>query len=55
MILDSLRYWARDMGVDGLRFDLASVFARRPDGSLSYGDPPIFGGHGRGSGEGGGP
>ena len=43
MILDSLRYWARDMRVDGFRFDLASVFARQPDGSLSYGDPPIFG------------
>jgi glycogen operon protein len=43
MILDSLRYWARDMRVDGFRFDLASIFARRPDGSLSYGDPPIFG------------
>jgi glycogen operon protein len=43
MILDSLRYWAREMRVDGVRFDLASVFARRPDGSLSYEDPPIFG------------
>jgi isoamylase len=43
MILDSLRYWAREMHVDGFRFDLASVFARRPDGSLSYEDPPIFG------------
>jgi isoamylase len=43
MILDSLRYWAREMRVDGFRFDLASVFARRPDGSLSYEDPPIFG------------
>ena len=43
MILDSLRYWARDMHVDGFRFDLASVFARNPDGSLSYEDPPIFG------------
>jgi glycogen operon protein len=43
MILDSLRYWARDMRVDGFRFDLASVFARRPDGSLGPGDPPIFG------------
>jgi glycogen operon protein len=29
--------------VDGFRFDLASVFARRPDGSLNYEDPPIFG------------
>jgi glycogen operon protein len=43
MILDSLRYWAREMRVDGFRFDLASVFARRPDGSLGYEDPPIFG------------
>lgn len=43
MVLDSLRYWAREMRVDGFRFDLASVFARRPDGSLSYEDPPIFG------------
>jgi glycogen operon protein len=31
------------MRVDGFRFDLASVFARRPDGSLGYEDPPIFG------------
>jgi glycogen operon protein len=43
MVLDSLRYWAREMRVDGFRFDLASVFARRPDGSLDYEDPPIFG------------
>ena len=43
MVLDSLRYWAREMRVDGFRFDLASVFARRSDGSLDYKDPPIFG------------
>ncbi len=43
MVLDSLRYWAREMRVDGFRFDLASVFARRADGSLGYEDPPIFG------------
>jgi glycogen operon protein len=43
MVLDSLRYWAREMRVDGFRFDLASVFARRSDGSLSYEAPPIFG------------
>jgi isoamylase len=43
MVLDSLRYWARDMHVDGFRFDLASVFARNPDGSLNFEDPPIFG------------
>lgn len=28
LIADSLRYWARDMGVDGFRFDLATVLAR---------------------------
>jgi glycogen operon protein len=43
LVLDSLRYWAREMRVDGFRFDLASVFARGPDGALSYEDPPIFG------------
>jgi isoamylase len=42
-ILGSLRYWRREMGVDGFRFDLASVFSRRDDGSIDAGDPPIFG------------
>ena len=28
MVLDSLRYWAGEVGVDGFRFDLASVFYR---------------------------
>jgi len=28
LVLDSLRYWARDMHVDGFRFDLASILAR---------------------------
>jgi glycogen operon protein len=43
MILDSMRYWVREMRVDGFRFDLASVFARNPDGSLNLDEPPIFG------------
>jgi len=43
LIVDSLRYWVREMHVDGFRFDLASVFARSADGSLSGADPPIFG------------
>ena len=43
VLLDSMRYWVREMGVDGFRFDLASVFARKLDGSLDFGDPPIFG------------
>jgi isoamylase len=32
LILDSLRYWAGSLGVDGFRFDLASVLARGPHG-----------------------
>lgn len=43
MIMDSLRYWVRQMHVDGFRFDLASIFARNADGSLNTEDPPIFG------------
>lgn len=43
LIMDSLRYWVREMHVDGFRFDLASVFARNADGSLNTGDPPIIG------------
>ena len=43
MILDSMRYWVRDMHVDGFRFDLASIFARDVDGSIKVDDPPIFG------------
>jgi len=42
MFMDSLRYWVREMHVDGFRFDLASVFARKADGSLDTDDPPIF-------------
>ncbi len=42
MIVDSMRHWVRDMGVDGFRFDLASVFARDSDGSINTADPPIF-------------
>ena len=33
-ILDCLRYWVRDMHVDGFRFDLASIFARGQDGHV---------------------
>jgi glycogen operon protein len=32
LILDCLRYWAREMRVDGFRFDLATVLARGADG-----------------------
>jgi glycogen operon protein len=42
MVTDSLRYWKREMHVDGFRFDLASVFSRNEDGSLNWGHAPIF-------------
>ena len=35
LVLESLRYWARTMGVDGFRFDLASIFSRAADGSMN--------------------
>lgn len=43
MILDSLRYWRREMHVDGFRFDMASIFSRNSDGSVNLDEPPIFG------------
>lgn len=42
LIVDSLRYWARDMGVDGFRFDLASVFSRKEDGTINVDEPPLI-------------
>lgn len=42
MVMDSLRYWKTEMHIDGFRFDLASVFSRNADGSLNWGEAPIF-------------
>lgn len=42
MVMDSLRYWKREMHIDGFRFDLASIFSRNEDGSLNWGHAPIF-------------
>jgi isoamylase len=42
MAMDSLRYWKKEMHIDGFRFDLASVFSRNADGSLNWGRAPIF-------------
>ena len=41
MILDSLRYWANHMHVDGFRFDLASVLERDESGNLLP-RPPVL-------------
>jgi glycogen operon protein len=39
-IVACLEYWVEEMGVDGFRFDLASVFARDQRGELMD-DPPL--------------
>ena len=41
MILDSLRYWVKEMHVDGFRFDLASILARDGSGSVMP-NPPVL-------------
>ena len=41
MILDSLRYWAGEMHVDGFRFDLASILARDSSGQV-LSNPPVL-------------
>jgi glycogen operon protein len=41
-ILDSMRYWAGEMHIDGFRFDSASLFTRRSDGSIDLDEPPII-------------
>ncbi|OAI42283.1 glycogen debranching enzyme [Planctomycetaceae bacterium SCGC AG-212-D15] len=40
LILTCLRYWVGDMHVDGLRFDLASVFGRDTQGNVLI-EPPV--------------
>ena len=42
MILDSMRHWVA-LGVDGFRFDLASIYARDAEGAFRYSEPAIFG------------
>ena len=42
MILESLRYWRKEMHVDGFRFDMASIFSRTDDGSAGRDEPPVF-------------
>src|SRR5215467_12171190 len=41
MILDSLRYWVREMHVDGFRFDLASILSRDSAGNV-LATPPVL-------------
>lgn len=41
LILDSLRYWVREMHVDGFRFDLASILSRDETGR-PLASPPVL-------------
>ncbi|HEY0549142.1 MAG TPA: alpha-amylase family glycosyl hydrolase, partial [Verrucomicrobiae bacterium] len=41
LVLESLRFWARTMGVDGFRFDLASIFSRAADGTMGVHEAPL--------------
>ncbi len=41
LVLRSVQHWAERMGIDGFRFDLASVFARNEDGSINTESPAI--------------
>jgi isoamylase len=43
LIMDSLRHWAGDLGVDGFRFDEASVLSRDESGAIDKTEPAIFG------------
>jgi len=42
MIIDSARHWAHEMHADGFRFDLASLFTRKADGSVNANDVPLL-------------
>ncbi len=42
LILDSLRYWVREMHVDGFRFDLASILARDGQGRPMAAPPVLW-------------
>ena len=41
MVLDSLRYWVKEMHVDGFRFDLAAILKRDESGQLMP-NPPVL-------------
>jgi len=41
LIIDSLRYWVREMHVDGFRFDLASILSRDESG-CPLKNPPVL-------------
>ena len=42
LVIRSLRFWQRQMHIDGFRFDLASALCRGEDGQMIATDPPLI-------------
>jgi isoamylase len=42
LVLRSIAHWVDDMGVDGFRFDLASILTRDADGNVVSDQPPLI-------------
>jgi glycogen debranching enzyme GlgX len=42
LVLDSLRYWATELQIDGFRFDLAVTLARNGDGDFTPDHPLLY-------------
>ena len=42
MIMDSAHHWSHEMHIDGFRFDLASIFTRKADGSVNTNEVPLL-------------
>lgn len=41
LIIESLKFWARDMHIDGFRFDLGTILTLNPSGDIMT-DPPVL-------------
>jgi isoamylase len=42
LLIESMRFWVREMHIDGFRFDLASILTRDNDGSVNLEDPAVI-------------
>ena len=42
LIVDSMRFWVKEMHVDGFRFDLASILTRNSAGEIDLEDPAVI-------------
>jgi isoamylase len=42
LLVESMRFWVKEMHVDGFRFDLASILTRNSDGTVDLDDPAVI-------------